>query len=139
MGAVIVIPPDFAREFRRGRGAIVSILADASDPTVSRAIALSAQGFAQSLRLRMHGFSDVPGDNPANIASGPTEADPTSCADALEIVAGRIATIDAHGTTHMPGVWAGGDCVVGGDDLTVSAVQHGKLAAVDIDRRLREG
>ena len=28
---------------------------------------------------------------------------------------------------------------VDGDDLTVSAVQHGKLAAIDIDRRLREG
>jgi len=62
VGAVIVIPPDFAREFHRGRGAIVSILADASDPTVSRAIALSAQGFAQSLTLRMHSFSDAPGD-----------------------------------------------------------------------------
>lgn len=62
VGAVIVIPPDFAREFHRGRGAIVSILADASDPTVSRAIALSAQGFAQSLTLRMRSFSDAPGD-----------------------------------------------------------------------------
>ena len=41
--------------------------------------------------------------------------------------------------TSLEGVWAGGDCVVDGDDLTVSAVQHGKLAAIDIDRRLREG
>ncbi|KON80792.1 glycerate kinase [Azoarcus sp. PA01] len=32
-------------------------------------------------------ISDVPGDNPIDIASGPTVADPTSCADALEIVA----------------------------------------------------
>lgn len=62
VGAVIVIPADFAREFHRGRGAIVSILADASDPTVSRAIALSAQGFAQSLMRRMGSFSDAPGD-----------------------------------------------------------------------------
>ena len=30
--------------------------------------------------------SDVPGDRPLDIASGPTVADPTSCADALEIV-----------------------------------------------------
>ncbi len=30
--------------------------------------------------------SDVPGDRPGDIASGPTVADPTSCADALEIV-----------------------------------------------------
>ena len=31
-------------------------------------------------------MSDVPGDNPADIASGPTVADPTTCADALDIV-----------------------------------------------------
>ena len=33
-------------------------------------------------------------------------------------------------------MWAGGDCVRGGDDLTVTAVQHGKLAAHSIDRFL---
>ena len=31
-------------------------------------------------------ISDVPGDDPANIASGPTVADPTTCADALAIL-----------------------------------------------------
>ncbi len=31
-------------------------------------------------------ISDVPGDDPINIASGPTVADPTSCEDALAIV-----------------------------------------------------
>ena len=31
-------------------------------------------------------ISDVPGDDPINIASGPTVADPTHCADALAIV-----------------------------------------------------
>ena len=31
-------------------------------------------------------LSDVPGDDPVDIASGPTVADPTSCADALAIV-----------------------------------------------------
>src|SRR5882672_1602396 len=31
-------------------------------------------------------LSDVPGDNPIDIASGPTTADPTTCADALGIV-----------------------------------------------------
>ena len=31
-------------------------------------------------------ISDVPGDKPMDIASGPTVADPTTCADALEIV-----------------------------------------------------
>ncbi|MBI1905543.1 MAG: glycerate kinase [Rhodocyclales bacterium] len=31
-------------------------------------------------------ISDVPGDNPLDIASGPTVADPTTCADALALV-----------------------------------------------------
>lgn len=31
-------------------------------------------------------LSDVPGDDPMNIASGPTVADPTTCADALEVM-----------------------------------------------------
>jgi len=31
-------------------------------------------------------MSDVPGDDPIDIASGPTVADPTTCADALDIV-----------------------------------------------------
>lgn len=31
-------------------------------------------------------ISDVPGDNPADVASGPTVADPTTCADALAIL-----------------------------------------------------
>lgn len=31
-------------------------------------------------------ISDVPGDNPMDIASGPTVADPTTCADALALV-----------------------------------------------------
>ena len=31
-------------------------------------------------------ISDVPGDDPIDIASGPTVADPTTCADALAII-----------------------------------------------------
>ena len=31
-------------------------------------------------------ISDVPGDDPIDVASGPTVADPTTCADALEII-----------------------------------------------------
>jgi glutamate synthase (NADPH/NADH) small chain len=37
--------------------------------------------------------------------------------------------IDARFHTQLPGVYAGGDCVAAGVDLTVHAVQHGKLAA----------
>ncbi|MDJ0710820.1 MAG: NAD(P)-dependent oxidoreductase [Woeseiaceae bacterium] len=49
---------------------------------------------------------------------------------------GRIV-IDGWHRTSLDKVWAGGDCVAEGDDLTVTAVQHGKIAAVDIDRYLR--
>ena len=37
--------------------------------------------------------------------------------------------VDAQFRTALPGVYAGGDCVSPGQDLTVEAVQHGKLAA----------
>ena len=40
--------------------------------------------------------------------------------------------IDAHFRTAVPGIYAGGDCVAPGQDLTVQAVQHGKLAAIAI-------
>lgn len=55
---------------------------------------------------------------------------------ALQREDGKLA-VDEHGRTSMAGVWAGGDCVAGGDDLTVTAVQHGKVAALSIDRYLR--
>jgi len=54
---------------------------------------------------------------------------------ALQMEAGRIAT-DAEGMTSIDGVWAGGDCIVGGDDLTVSAVAQGRDAAESINRKL---
>ena len=63
--------------------------------------------------------------------------DLSSIADGLETQRGRIV-VDAGHRTSLDGVWAGGDCVAGGDDLTVSAVQHGKLAAHSIDRALRD-
>ncbi len=50
---------------------------------------------------------------------------------------GRIV-VNERQKTSVDNIWAGGDCVVGGDDLTVSAVQHGKVAAIDIDRYLRK-
>ena len=56
--------------------------------------------------------------------------------DALASESGRFV-VDADQKTSMQGIWAGGDCVVGGDDLTVSAVQHGKIAAISIDQYLR--
>jgi dihydropyrimidine dehydrogenase (NAD+) subunit PreT len=56
----------------------------------------------------------------------------------LRVERGRIA-VDAERRTSLPRVWAGGDCVAGGKDLTVTAVQDGKLAAASIDRHLKSG
>ncbi len=55
----------------------------------------------------------------------------------LELQHGRIIT-DGDRKTSLPGVWAGGDCVYGSDDLTVTAVQDGKIAAIAMDQYLRE-
>lgn len=49
--------------------------------------------------------------------------------------AGRIA-VDEERRTGLDGVWAGGDCVFGGQDLTVAAVEDGKQAALSIHRAL---
>jgi glutamate synthase (NADPH/NADH) small chain len=40
--------------------------------------------------------------------------------------------VDGERQTSLKGVWAGGDCVFGGQDLTVSAVEDGKQAARSI-------
>jgi dihydropyrimidine dehydrogenase (NAD+) subunit PreT len=58
-------------------------------------------------------------------------------AAAVETAHGRIV-VDADQKTSLDGVWAGGDCVIGGDDLTVTAVQNGKIAAIAIDQYLRD-
>ena len=49
----------------------------------------------------------------------------------IEVRDGRIV-VDAERRTTLGGVWAGGDCVYGGKDLTVSAVEDGKQAARSI-------
>ncbi|TDV34485.1 NADPH-dependent glutamate synthase beta subunit-like oxidoreductase [Paraburkholderia caballeronis] len=58
--------------------------------------------------------------------------------DGLQTTAdGARIAIDANGATSRNGVWAGGDCAGhGAIDLTVQAVQDGKLAARAIDRWL---
>ena len=55
--------------------------------------------------------------------------------DTVVLEKGRIK-VDADRRTSMKGVWAGGDCVVGGEDLTVAAVEDGKVAAESIHATL---
>jgi glutamate synthase (NADPH/NADH) small chain len=65
----------------------------------------------------------------------------TLAADGLEglkIERGKIA-VEGRGRASLPGVWAGGDCAAGGEDLTVTAVAEGRDAAEDIHRALTGG
>jgi dihydropyrimidine dehydrogenase (NAD+) subunit PreT len=49
---------------------------------------------------------------------------------------GERIWVDAQQQTSVPGIYAGGDCTALGQDLTVQAVQHGKLAAEAIHSHL---
>jgi len=53
----------------------------------------------------------------------------------LSLKQGRIVA-DDDGRTGVPGLYAGGDCRLGGRDLTVEAVQDGKRAALAIHAQL---
>jgi len=59
-------------------------------------------------------------------------------ANGLDLDGGKIAVTDT-GRTSRNGVWAGGDCASGGDDLTVTAVAEGRDAAQDIHATLMGG
>ena len=52
---------------------------------------------------------------------------------------GRKIAVTGAGRTSREGVWAGGDCASGGDDLTVTAVAEGRDAAMDIYATLMGG
>ncbi len=56
--------------------------------------------------------------------------------EGLDLDGNKIAVTEA-GRTSMQGVWAGGDCAAGGDDLTVTAVAEGRDAAMDIHASLK--
>jgi len=58
--------------------------------------------------------------------------------DIPDLQSGRIKTND-NCKTSLSNVWAGGDCVAGGDDLTVSAVADGRDAAENIHQTLTGG
>ncbi len=84
-------------------------------------------------RLVTLGISDVPGDEPMDIASGPTVADPTCCADAL-------AVLDRHGIgvesrvrdALLDGRWESvkpGDARLGRSEYRLVATPRQSLAA----------
>ncbi|SDZ23443.1 glutamate synthase (NADPH/NADH) small chain [Jannaschia faecimaris] len=57
--------------------------------------------------------------------------------EGLSLERGKIA-VDGSGRTSLSGVWAGGDCASGGEDLTVTAVAEGRDAAMDIHATLTQ-
>jgi len=69
-------------------------------------------------------------------AIGQTGAAGMFGAEAPALKDGKLI-VDNERRTNLKGVWAGGDCVAGGLDLTVSAVEDGKQAARSIDAALR--
>jgi glutamate synthase (NADPH/NADH) small chain len=83
-------------------------------------------------------FFSVPADMVFKAIGQSFIADPLQfdTLDALELEQGRIK-VDGQFSTSVKGVWAGGDCVARGQDLTVEAVEHGKRAAIAIDAALK--
>ncbi len=63
-------------------------------------------------------------------AIGQTYVDATG--GALKLEGGRIV-VDGEKRTSVSGIWAGGDCAAGGQDLTVAAVDDGRRAAESIN------
>lgn len=63
----------------------------------------------------------------------------TLTSDAGLEIDGRKIAVTGAGRTSRTGVWAGGDCASGGDDLTVTAVTEGRDAAMDIHSVLMRG
>ncbi len=55
--------------------------------------------------------------------------------DLLPLENGRVPVNDERRSSH-PKIWAGGDCINLGEDLTVAAVQDGKVAAESIHAAL---
>ena len=71
-----------------------------------------------------------------NVAIAVLPADVVARIDLPRIEPLRRIVVDAERRTSLEGVWAGGDCVFGGEDLTVSAVEDGKQAARSIIAQL---
>jgi ABC-2 type transport system permease protein len=90
VGAVVVIPPDFARNLQRGRGAEISILADATNPTVASAVALAGQGLGHHLAARMQPF--VSGEASAALRQAP--GDRTRFGPEADLVHGETFKIE---------------------------------------------
>lgn len=93
VGAVVVIPPDLDRRLHRGRGAEISILADASNPTVAAAVAAAGEGLGARIAARAQPFV-VPGAASAARRLAPADhATLAAAEDAIRAAPLRIAVV----------------------------------------------
>lgn len=67
-------------------------------------------------------ISDVPGDRPIDIASGPTVADPTTCADALAIIRRFAIDVPSAAMAHLES--GCGESIKPGDPRLAHAEMH---------------
>jgi len=75
--------------------------------------------------------------HPADVSDAPDAVPGKPIGESLALHGKRLQ-VDADRRTSDPAIWAGGDCAAGGEDLTVAAVQDGKLAAESIHRTLMQ-
>ncbi len=97
-------------------------------------VAVHGNGAAQEIELALTGDDLTPTGETVRLPADQVfkAIGQTLTADAgLKVERGKIA-VTGPGRTSAPGVWAGGDCASGGDDLTVTAVAEGRDAAMDI-------
>jgi len=67
---VVVVPPDYTRSYYRGRGAEISVLVDATDPVLARAVKASATGLMDKHNRRLQRF-DIGSEGSAGAGNRP--------------------------------------------------------------------
>ena len=112
----------------------LEIVASSSKPGHVGAVKFAKQALVDG-KLQATGEFEVIEADMVLKAIGQTLGNPLLGQAGFTLQGGRIAT-DAEGQTSLPGVWAGGDCRAGGQDLTVEAVEHGKQSANAIHAHL---
>ena len=105
----------------------VEILASSSEPGHVGGVKFARQAVVNG-KLQPTGEFEVIQADMVLKAIGQQLGNPLLGEAGFKLNGGRIAT-DAAGQTNLKGVWAGGDCRAGGQDLTVEAVEHGKQSA----------
>ena len=133
---------DFEQEVAQTNGVLIRTQAQPSRIQSEEGV-LNAVEFEYT-KIDEHGkplgtgeFFTLPADQLFKAIGQTLDTSPLSGSEAPEVVQGRIR-VDRDQRTSLPDVWAGGDCTPG-NDLTVIAVQDGKVAEHSIDEYLNHG